>query len=102
MTGVQTCALPISDIDYVDVKEGADTLIPASVIDGVSNAYDALDKIQSYAMTHDEGQKVKVAIQKQDKQWDTEKDINDITENRVIKIVKDLTGIKYEKEVIQD
>ena len=83
-------------VDGHPLSEGV--LIPASVIDGIKTPWDALDKITNYSLMAGLGKKVLEVITKFDKKWDTKKDINDITETRVIKIVNELTGVKYDKE----
>jgi len=90
--------IPHSKIESEPETESeSDTLIPPKVIEGIKTPWDALDKIQEYAMQIEKVKEVMEVITKFDKKWTPEKDINDITETRVIKIVKDLTGFKYDK-----
>lgn len=78
--------------------EDSETIIPASVIEGIKTPWDALDKIMGFALQIERGKDIINVITKYDKNWTTEKDVNKITETRVIKIVNDLTGYKYDKE----
>lgn len=87
----EACPIEGHPIESEDLEE-VNTIIPESVIDGVKNVYDALDKIQGYAMMNGLKDNVMEVILECDPKYPDRDDINDVPITKVRKIVLELTG----------